>query len=149
MANIRLVVANSARARLFSIRSRREIVEERDLLNPQVRLHEQELTSDLPGRSFDIVGEGRHAMESKTSPKRAARIAFAKQLAAELEQERQRGEFDRLLVFSGPGFLGLLRDELSDALTRLLVAAVDKDFTALPPEQLLEHIPAGAFPPPV
>jgi protein required for attachment to host cells len=119
--------------------------EELDLVNPQARLHEQELVSDLPGRSFDRAGEGRHAMESRTGPKRVTQIAFAREIAHHLEQVRNSGACERLVVIAAPAFLGLLRNELSDALHKATVASLDKDLTALGSNEILDYVPREAF----
>jgi len=56
------IVANSTRARVIAITGRQgQPTEIAAWVHPESRLHEQELTSDLPGRSFDSHGQGRHA----------------------------------------------------------------------------------------
>ena len=64
-----IVVAESARARIFTMSGiGGKLQEITDLSHPESRLHDTELSSDLPGRTFDIQGQGRHGMEPATDP---------------------------------------------------------------------------------
>ncbi len=137
-----VLVANSSRAQLFSLPKPRvglQLLQTFD--NADSRLHERELTSDLPGRAFDSHGMGRHVMEQAVEPKRQAAIAFAKQIVDHLETGRKNGKFSRLYVMAAPGFLGLLRKAYTPALAAMLAAEIDKDLTQLPPEEIRSHLP--------
>ena len=137
-----VVVADTVRARIFSVEKRRGPLEEIEVLaHPEGRLHERELTSDLPGRSFDSGGQGRHAMESESGPKQEEAIRFAKEVCGTLTSARQSGRFDKLYVVAAPTFLGLLRDSM-DAPTRQLVAGeIDKSLARHTPDQIRSHLP--------
>ena len=66
-----IIVADASRARFFEASgSSSDIFETETLTHPEGRLHEQDLTSDLPGRAYDSSGEGRHAMGSSVEPKK-------------------------------------------------------------------------------
>jgi len=58
-----------------------------------------------------------------------------------LEQGRTSGAFERLAVVAAPAFLGHLRDSMSDALRTKVVLELDKDYTALPADELRAHLP--------
>lgn len=121
-----VVVAEQSRARLF-IRDRvRKVFRElEDLANPEARLHEQDLVSDRPGRSFDSKGDNRHAMEMKTGPAKQVAIRFAKDICKRLEA--MRSDYEKLILVAPPQFLGLLRDNLPDTLKKEVVREIDKD----------------------
>ena len=78
-----IIVADSSRARLFSYHGLKSPLKEfDDLAHTASRMHEGELTSDLPGRSFDSTGHNRHALEQKSTVKDQEAHLFAAQVAA-------------------------------------------------------------------
>ncbi len=142
MDRIWVLVADSSRARLFEAAGAMAALEERtDLVMPSARLQEQELVSDRPGRTFDSFGEGRHAMEPPTAAKDIASGRFAAEIAALLESERQRGTYTRLVLVAPPAFLGQLRGALSDSVSALISAELDKHLVQLAPEAIRGHLP--------
>jgi protein required for attachment to host cells len=142
MTEIWVVSANDQRARILSTDSRiGHLKEIADLVHPVARMKESEIVSDRPGRSFDSIGRGRHAMSSQVDAKRQEEIRFAKEVIDRLEQGRASGAFDRLAVVASPAFLGHLRDKMSDALRTKVVLELDKDYTALPADELRTHLP--------
>ena len=123
-----VVVAESSRVRIFEMINRdtplKELV---DMVHPQSRAHEQELTSDLPGRSFDSHGQGRHVMESNVDTKEQEAIVFAGQLGDYLNSECGQNKFKNLFLVAAPEFLGHLRKKLSDETKRHIVQEVNKN----------------------
>lgn len=96
--------------------------------------------TDRPGRAFESVGGARHAIEPRQDPHRAAKQAFARHLADELEQAARDGRYDRLVLVAPPGFLGDLRAELGDGARKRLCASLDKDLTRHPLIELVTHL---------
>ena len=137
MSTIWILAANSGNATLFVADSpKSQLMEFETFDNPEVRVKQNELTSDRQGRSFDSHGEGRHALAVETSPKEHEQISFAKTIVDRLERGRIDHAFDRLIVVAAPGFLGLLRANYSAPLSELLSTEIDKDYTALRPDEL-------------
>jgi protein required for attachment to host cells len=131
MAKTWVVVADSSRARiLMAEKPGMGLLEIDSLEHPEGRLHEQELTSDLPGRAFDSGGQGRHVMGTSVEPKKQEAIKFAKLVADHLESGRTTGSFSRLYVIAPPAFLGQLRDHLSTSLERIVQGTIDKNLVA-------------------
>ena len=58
-----------------------------------------------------------------------------------LEQGRVENAFERLVVVAAPTFLGLLRAHFNAPLSSLLSLEIDKDYTALRPEELRTRLP--------
>jgi protein required for attachment to host cells len=106
------------------------------LSHPESRIHEQELTQDLPGRTFDSVGQGRHAMEVNVGPKEQEQINFAKQLDRFLDSARKQNKFDHLIITASPEFLGLIRSNLNKQLAQYVTTYVDKDWVTAREEQI-------------
>ena len=92
---------------------------------------EQEFDSDRPGRSFDSVGKGRHAMSPpETSQKHQAEL-FARQVASRLNDAVTRGEISHIVLLAAPAFLGHLRTELSDTALKVVAHAEPRNLTGL------------------
>jgi len=126
-----IIVADSTKARVLSAEKPGMGISEIDLLqHPEGRLHEQELTTDLPGRAFDSVGDARHAMSSPVDPKEQEVIKFAKQVADYLEVARVSGRLTRLYLIAAPAFLGHLRESLTTPLSRIVKDSIDKNLVA-------------------
>lgn len=142
MSKTWVLVADSSRARIFRAEGvEGRLVEMKDLAHPEGRLHETELTTDLPGRTFDSHGQGRHAMEEDTPPKRHEAIVFAKQVGGVLEGARTSGDYDSLVLIAEPRFLGLLRDNLSEETIKLVGLQIDKNLVQQAPDAIRERLP--------
>lgn len=136
-----VLVAENSRARLFDWQSKTSLNEIKTLSHPESRLHEQDLVSDEPGRSFDSAGNGRHAEQAPTSAKQHESQTFARELAATLEQSRSNNEFDHLIIVAAPHFLGLLRDEINGALRKTVLQELDKNLARQSAADILKHLP--------
>lgn len=138
-----VVVADSSHARIFRTEGfDGHLVEVEALAHPEGRLHETNLTTDIPGRTFDSHGQGRHAMEEETPPKRHEAIQFAKRIGGLLESARNAGSYDTLVLVAEPRFLGLLRENLSRETNKLVELAIDKNLVRQTPEAIRERLPA-------
>jgi protein required for attachment to host cells len=117
------------------------------LADPLARLHDRDLKSDRPGRKFDHApltagrrgATAHHAAGGESSPRRHEAESFARRIAAELEQARQRADFEGLIVMSGPHFLGLLREALPASIR--IVAEVAKDLLHQDTDAIIAHLP--------
>lgn len=101
-----------------------------------------DLGSERPGRVHESVGASRHAIEPRLDPHRAAKTAFARQLAARLDEAAAVSRFAHLLLVAPPAFLGDLRAALGDASRRLLRGSLNKDLTHLPVADIAPHLAA-------
>jgi len=137
-----VLVADKSRARIFSKNGRSPFREETSLIHPESRLHEQDLTSDLPGSDGGGNGGGqRHGKGPRVSPKRHEAQVFCKQVADHLEAARADRRFQRLLVVAPPAFLGLLREQFSQPLGALVTREVNKNLVHLKADELREQLP--------
>jgi protein required for attachment to host cells len=132
-----IVLAEKSRARILSQTSRSEPLLEVELMDhPAGRLKEGELITDTPGRSFDSAGQGRHAMEPRTSARDEEAAAFGRAIVDRLERGAQTQQFHALHLAAPPEFLGVLRKALShspvekliqNSIARNLVSATDSE----------------------
>lgn len=120
-----VVVADRSRARIFTVETPRGPLREvEDLVHPEARAHERDLTSDRPGRSTD-----RHALGNANSSRDQQAVEFAREIAARLESGRVHGDVERLVLVAAPDLLGLLRKALNANVTKLIVRTIDKNLT--------------------
>jgi protein required for attachment to host cells len=99
-----------------------------DLILPK---NERPQFADRAGRVFDRVGSARHAAET-TSPVELARKAFGRELAEALNQARQEGSFEQLVLFAAPRLLSELRRHVDELTEGVIVHSQAKDLTKLP-----------------
>jgi protein required for attachment to host cells len=137
-----VLVADSSRARIFEADAPSAALREIETLaHPESRLHEQDLTSDLPGRSFDSHGQGRHAMEAKLSPKQQERLSFVHQICDRLDSAVEQGRYQQLILVATPSLLGLLRKHVSTDTEKRISYELDKNIAQLSAEQIRKHLP--------
>ncbi|WP_031432754.1 host attachment protein [Methylomarinum vadi] len=137
-----IIAAESSQARFFTVPSKKEPLEELpEMLNPASKIHESELTTDLPGRTVTSGPTGnKHAMEPHTSPKEQATITFAKQIAEKVEKARVQGELEQIILVCPPKFLGLLRDNLSDQSKKMVIKSLDKNLVSHSEEEIRKQL---------
>ena len=137
-----IVVADSSRARFFTAASSSsDLIEVETLTNSEARLHDRDITSDLPGKSTGGNGSGGHAYQGKTDPKKHEVSRFAKRIATHLETTRNANKLPKLFLVAEPGFLGELRNHLSSATSEKVVFELDKNLTQQNPKDIRKHLP--------
>jgi protein required for attachment to host cells len=136
-----ILVADSTRARIFTTDSSSSPLEEiEDFSHPEGRLHDREITSDLPGK-IKSVGGGGHAFEQATDPKRHEDENFAHLVAQYLESAYNAKRFEQLLIIAAPTFLGLLRNHLHEQIKHRICFELDKELTLMSATNIRQHLP--------
>ena len=136
-----LVVADNSRARIFSTDSFTGPIEEiESIVHTEARLHEHDITSDLPGRGSG-KGAGRHAYQDETDVKDQENINFAKQVANELDSARKDNKFKQLILIASPGFLGNLRNQMNAQTQKLACYELAKNLSQLSAAEIRSHLP--------
>ncbi|MDH5425715.1 MAG: host attachment protein [Gammaproteobacteria bacterium] len=142
MKSIIVVVADRTAARIFAAESTSSpLVEIETMASPAGRLHERQMTSDLPGKSQGSGGSAGHAYENETDPKSHEMTEFAMQVAGYLDDARNANKISGLLLVAAPGFLGELRTHLSAQTSKLVVFELDKNLTRHSVEDIRQHLP--------
>jgi len=137
-----VLVADSSCAKIFETEGKGDVLHEvKDFVHPESRLHEQQISSDLPGRHAAGNG-GRHLYETKTGIKEHEAIKFAKEIDSQLQLGRNRDKFGKLVIVAPPHFLGVLRQNFSNSIANLISTEVNKDLVKLNSKQILGHLPA-------
>lgn len=142
MSKTWVVVAESSRAKIFEIEKKNAPLKELEgLTHPASRVHEQELTSDLPGRSLNSSTHGSHKMTASSSAKEHESIEFARTISSHLDNAFTRGMFDKLIIMSPPAFLGQLRKELGSETSKRVVSEIDKNLVRHKTQDIQAHLP--------
>lgn len=140
MSNTWVLIADSSCAKIFTPDNESaELTEVADLEHAESRLHEQKVTSDLPG-SHAGEGGSRHGFEGQTGIKEHEAINFAKEIDAQLENGRNNGQFKRLVIAAAPAFLGVLRQNISPNNAKLITHEINKDLVKLSATEIREHL---------
>ncbi len=136
-----VVVADNTRARIFSADTASSPLSEIDsFTHTEGRLHDREITSDLPGKIKSDNGGG-HAFEQPTDPKKHEADNFAHDVAQYLESARNGHKFETLLIVAEPSFLGLLRNHLSEHIKKQISFELDKNIATLGSDEIRKHLP--------
>ncbi|MDH5472309.1 MAG: host attachment protein [Gammaproteobacteria bacterium] len=137
-----VVVAESSRAKIFELKKKNTPLKElKDFLHPSSRLHEQQISSDLPGNTHDNHGYAGHKMTAQTTIKEQESMSFAKTIGQHIEKARSKGEFQQLILMSPPAFLGQLRKQLSRQTFKRIISEIDKNLVRHTPHDIRAHLP--------
>ena len=145
MTRFRILVADQAEAVFYDSSSLGAAPQEvARITDPTAHLHDRDLMSDRPGRSYESFGGARHALERENDPRQREAVRFARRIARRLDEARRKDEFERLIVVAGPPFLGLLRHAMSKPTKACVAHEIHKDLVHGPIAVLREHLAASA-----
>ncbi|MBF8269744.1 MAG: hypothetical protein HW386_1453 [Gammaproteobacteria bacterium] len=116
------------------------LTEIKDMVHPESRAHTHELTSDLPGRSFDSHGQSRHAMVDPLDVKEHQALIFAEQLAGYINAECRNNNLERLYIAAAPHFLGQLRKKLDATAKHHIVRQLNKNLVTMDEATIRKHL---------
>lgn len=136
-----IVVANSAYAKIYKAENNNKLIEISELKHPESRLHDRDLVTSRPGRTYASMGSRRSSIEPHTDPKDQEIASFAKQICHLLETAKEKEHLNRIYLTASPAFLGILRQALSPSISQLVAGQVDRDMTHLKPEEIRGHLP--------
>ena len=136
-----VVVADAARAQFFTVSAEtRKLVERSTLINCAGRMRDQDLTSDVNGRSFDTGGAGRHAMGPSSSAKQNAAVSFAEEVAQQVPEQMAGLNVRDLILVATPRFLGQLRKVLPSSAQHALYFEINADYTTHSTDQITNAV---------
>ncbi|MFO1407004.1 MAG: host attachment protein [Steroidobacteraceae bacterium] len=145
MSRFRILVADQAEAVFYDAAALDQAPTEVARINsPEARLHDRDLASDRPGRSYESVGGARHSISREVGPHRRQAELFARRVARRLDEARRRDEFEGLVVVAGPPFLALMRKELPRLTRARVTHEICKDLVHGPLDALRRHLGAIA-----
>ena len=125
-----IVIADGARARVLENNGPGKGIDARpDLVFEGDTASSSEIMADKPGRTFDSIGNARHAMEPPTDPHESLKARFLKHVTTALEARIT--DYDRLILVAPPKALGMLRKALPPAIADKLHSELAKDLTGV------------------
>ena len=132
------VVANRVHAGLYVETSEKTFQPILHLFDQQARMSEKNLDSDAPGSSVSSAGSGsiHHSLDRRFHTREQHAIQFARRISEHLEQMRQQGRYDELVLVAEPKFLGLLKSSLSKGTLSRVKDELPSELNA-PSDQLL------------
>lgn len=138
-----ILVADNTCARIFTAATpSSELTEIDTLVHTEGRLHDRDLTADLPGRTKASGGIGQgHAFEQPTDPKKHEAEIFAKLIAEYLDDAHNARQFEQLVVVAGASLMGLLRAQYSAAVEKKVCLEVSKNIATLDAAEIRQHLP--------
>ena len=142
MKNTWVVVADSSRARFFTAESpTSSLAEFRTLAHPEGRLHEQDMTSDLPGSQAGFDGR-HHAVSGETDPKLTEADNFARTISRFLAEsiDGEHG-YAQVIIVAAPAFLGMLREHMTSETLKRVTLELDKNLTQHLVDDIRHHLP--------
>lgn len=99
--------------------------------------HLGDMLSDKAGRSFASDGSGRRAaLEPGSDPVLHDMQNFAREIVDCLEAHHREGALTRLAVFAAPRMLGVLRQQMPEALAAATILERDVNLINLPEAEL-------------
>ena len=110
-----------------------------EMHDPAAAEHEKSFASDRPGRSFDIVGGGRHAMSQTESGQDHELLEFARQVSGFLNRSIAKSDFSHIVIIAAPKFLGRLRTALSATALKAVVLEAAKNLTNLDDGEIKQY----------
>jgi protein required for attachment to host cells len=141
MKSMMIVVADSSRARIFTVDSNRSPLNEIETMaHPEGRMHEQNMVSDMPGKDTGKGGGGDHSFQEKVEPKKEEMIEFAKRVADYLDDARKANHLNKLILVAAPAFLGELRNHLSKETSEKIIYELDKNLAQHDVEDIRAHL---------
>lgn len=140
MSTTWILVANSARARLFEnigIGKGLNLVSE--FAHPQSRLKGSDLVSDRAG-FMQSAGNGHGTRQPAIDPKQNEAEHFAQEIARTLDLGRGQNKYERLILVAGSPFLGTLKSRLSGQVLALTSDTLEKDYTSNNAREIGKHL---------
>jgi len=137
-----IIAADSSRARILQVTDREKALAEiDDLLNPEGRVDDRQLTTDAHARFHGGGGGSAPASDlDETSAAEHATELFAKRVGDYLDKARTAHKYDRLHLVAPPRFLGQLRKELGKEVQKLVTDELPKDLSWLKTRDLQERL---------
>jgi protein required for attachment to host cells len=134
------LVADGRRARMLIEPRRGAQLEEPDDWVMEIGPEDTYDIQDRPPRSFERVGQGRHAMDGGRNLHEAEEEKFLKRVVSRIVDAEKRGAFTHLAIAAAPRALGLLRNYLPAGVRERLRAAIAQDIVSETPAALRKRL---------
>ncbi|MBI2375008.1 MAG: host attachment protein [Deltaproteobacteria bacterium] len=138
--NTWILVASRTGARIYEAEKGRRPTLLETIDHPSGRRQNQDIDSDRPGRTFERMGDGRHALGRGEDPHEHLAVTFAHDLAERLHRGRVDNKMQRLFLVAEPRFLGYLRKALDVPTAAIVAEEIHKDWMPLPDAEIDRYV---------
>lgn len=137
---ILVVVTNSNTCRLYQYNKHpADLTLYKEFFHPENKLKSSDLTSDKSGH-YMAGQSSRGAYSPHTDPKEVKIDEFVREIAKELNQERNQQDFEHLIIIAPPHITGLLTLHLNKQVKNLITHHIQKDILHLPDHEILAFL---------
>lgn len=141
MQNSWVLVANGSQARLFNLDGpKKSFTLIKEFEHPESRMKTDKLSSDRSGHFMNSSTQGSGSFQEPTDPKTYELERFALELTKTLDEGRAANKFEKVVLVASPHFLGLLKQNMSDQLSKAVSHTIQKDYTAVNDRDMLDQI---------
>ena len=142
MAKNWVVVATKCKAKIFEISSKNQHLKlVMKLENPKASMKNKDLESDRPGVTRGPFN--RTALRSKKGIQDHEIEIFSKQILDKINEGRNSGQFDKIIMVIDPGFQAHIENHLRDPLKKSIFQTIHKNYMNTPEkdvEALLKNV---------
>lgn len=108
----------------------------KELTHPENKLHNSDLTSDRPGR-YKANGGAHGAYSPATDPKENKIDSFMRDVAHELNNERVKNSYDKLILIAPSHMHGMLMHHIDKHVKERIISNIQKDLIHLNDRDLI------------
>lgn len=139
-----VVVADRAHAHVYETpRLGDDLLRVATLGNPNARLHERDLMTYAPGRSFNRNSGQRQAFAPRETARQHDSAQFARVVGKTVELSIKSNKCDGVVLIAAPRMLSAIRRSLPKAVTDKVVCEIPKDLVHQPKRVIREHMSAA------
>jgi protein required for attachment to host cells len=137
-----IVVANRTEAKIFysDPKQNRDVEFINKLENPRGRLKAGDINADRPGAFSPMATGHGSGREAQVSPTERVAQEFVKEIVTHLDAGRTQNQFEELVLIADPHFLGLMRNQMSKELKKLVSREEAKDLAVVTSDELQERL---------
>lgn len=144
-----IVVADGGSARFLAISpDHTSLMVRQTITSGDIHLKTHDLMTDKLGRSFESASPTRHGIAPRHDPHEMAKEHFVQALAERLNQDRQAGLFDELIIAVAPSQAATLRHALDAATSACVVEVLVKDLTKTTASDIWDRLIEARLMPP-
>lgn len=137
-----VVNSNSNTCRIYTynkVHSKLDLVKE--ILHPENKLHNVSLVSDGPGK-FKTSGGAHGSYAPPSDPKEVKIDNFMRDIARELNNERVKNSFEKLILISPAHTNGMLMQHMDKHVKERIISNIQKDLMHLNDHDLINILEA-------
>jgi protein required for attachment to host cells len=143
--NVRIVVADERQAAFYDLfRPSGPLEVVGGVENEAGGKRDFDLESDRPGRRSGGMGQ-HHDVDGERSSAHHELTLFARAVAHRLYEERNRREFDKLVLMAPPKMLGMLRQAMPSTCKDAIASEIAKDLLHRGADAIIGAVPREVF----